>query len=66
MSENISGASSIQKFAKRNDVSQSSAYKEIRAGRLIARKVGRRTIIFDEDERAWRDNQPKLKAGLED
>jgi hypothetical protein len=65
MGENISGASSIQKFAKRNNVSQSSAYKEIRAGRLLARKVGRRTIIFDEDERAWRDNLPKLKTAKE-
>ena len=66
MSEINSGASSISTFAERNGIGQSTAYKEIKAGRLVARKIGRRTIITIVDERAWRDNRPQPKADQED
>jgi len=36
------------------------AYEEIKAGRLVARKVGRRTIILDEDLKAWLDALPRV------
>lgn len=36
------------------------AYEEIKAGRLVARKVGRRTIILDEDLKAWLDALPRF------
>jgi hypothetical protein len=35
-------------------------YAEIRAGRLIARKSGRRTLIFEEAEAAWREALPRV------
>ena len=57
MNENIGAASSIPNFSQRNGIGPSTVYKEIRAGRLIARKIGRRTIITDEDERAWRNKR---------
>jgi hypothetical protein len=62
MSDIEGGASSIADFSLRNGIGPSTTYKEIRAGRLIARKVGRRTIIVDQDEQAWRDGLPRLNA----
>jgi hypothetical protein len=54
-------ASSINEFCDRNDVCRDTAYKEIRLKRLRARKVGKRTLIFPEDEQAWRDSLPILE-----
>jgi len=65
MSDN-GGASSISTFAERNQICPSSVYAEIRSGRLTAHKVGRRTLIFDNDERAWRESLPKFKTDQED
>jgi hypothetical protein len=55
-------AFSVELFASRHNISRSKVYGEIRAGRLIARKVGDRTIILAEDGRAWRENLPKVPA----
>jgi hypothetical protein len=55
-------AFSVVLFASRHNISRSKVYGEIRAGRLIARKVGDRTIILAEDGRAWRENLPKVPA----
>ena len=37
-------------------VGRTTVYKEIAAGRLIARKVGRRTIILPSDSQSWLAN----------
>jgi hypothetical protein len=63
MSKNIGGTSSLKHVAERNDLGLTRIYKEIRAGRLIARKVGRRTVITAEDERNWRNALPRLSLG---
>jgi hypothetical protein len=55
-------ASSIQEFSRNNRISRAQTYKEIASGRLIARKVGTRTIIIDEDEAAWLRSLPKMRA----
>jgi hypothetical protein len=55
-------AFSIPEFAKRNGVGQSKVYDEINAGRLRARKAGKRTLIFAEDERDWRAALPLYPA----
>jgi hypothetical protein len=52
---------SVDEFARRNRIGLTTAYAEIRAGRLIARKIGRRTVITIEDARSWRDNLPKVQ-----
>jgi len=57
----LPAASRIEEFAINNGISRSQAYKEIAAGRLIARKVAGRTIILPEDEQSWRDSLPKLQ-----
>ena len=57
-----SDADAVERFAFRNGISRSQAYKEIAAGRLIARKVGARTLITREDAAAWRRALPKMPA----
>ena len=52
---------SVDEFARRNRIGLTTAYVEIRAGRLIARKVGRRTLVLAEDARSWRESLPKLQ-----
>jgi excisionase family DNA binding protein len=46
-------AMSVDEFCERHNVGRTLAYGEISAGRLRARKVGRRTIITDDDAEDW-------------
>jgi hypothetical protein len=50
----------IGHLMRRHNVARSTLYLEIKAGRLIARKLRGRTIVTAEDERAWRDALPKI------
>lgn len=45
-------------FAKRQGLSISTVYKELRAGRLSAKKVGTRTFISEQAEADWADALP--------
>jgi hypothetical protein len=56
----------LNEFARRNRIGLSTTYAEIRAGRLTARKIGRRTIVTTEDERAWRERLPKVQRARND
>jgi hypothetical protein len=53
-------ASTIDEFSARNHICRDTTYNQIRLGKLRARKVGGRTLIFAEDERAWRDALPTI------
>lgn len=55
-------SSSIADFSKRHGWSEVTTYRLIRAGDLRAVKVGRRTVILDEDERAFLASLPALKS----
>jgi hypothetical protein len=55
-------AESVERFAFRNGISRSHAYKEIAAGRLIARKIGTRTVVTREDAAKWRRALPKMSG----
>ena len=57
-------AHSLASFASRHGISRSKVYGEIRSGRLIARKIGDRTIILAENGRVWRESLPKVPANL--
>lgn len=46
-------AFAILDFCRRYGVGRSKVYDEIRSGRLIAVKVGRRTLIKDDDAERW-------------
>jgi hypothetical protein len=52
----------VEEFAEAHDISRAQTYVEIGAGRLIARKIGTRTIILEEDAEAWRRALPKMAA----
>jgi hypothetical protein len=56
------GASRVGDWARENGISRSQAYEEIKAGRLIARKVGTATLITDEDGAKWRRSLPKMNS----
>jgi hypothetical protein len=58
-------ADPIDIWALKNGISRSQAYKEVASGRLIARKVGTRTIITKEDGAAWRRALPRMPASAE-
>lgn len=53
---------SVEEIAVRNGIGRRKAWLEIQEGRLTARKVGRRTIVTLDDERAWLDGLPKTSA----
>ena len=55
-------AHSIADVAKITGVGRSFLYEEISAGRLVAKKAGRRTLIFDADLNAWLANLPATRA----
>ncbi len=44
---------SIHKFGKDHDLGRSTIYRLISTGQLTAKKVGKRTIITDDDEADW-------------
>jgi hypothetical protein len=52
---------SLSEFARQHNIGLTTVRGEIKAGRLAARKVGRRTIITTEDATAWRDRLPKVQ-----
>jgi hypothetical protein len=52
---------SLDEFARLNDIALTTVRGEIKSGRLIARKIGRRTIITPEDATDWRDRLPKVQ-----
>jgi hypothetical protein len=53
-------AYSVDDFARRHGIGRTTAYEEIKDGRLIARKVRGRTLVTIEDARAWREALPKV------
>src|SRR5689334_5002459 len=52
---------SLSEFARLNDIALTTVRGEIKSGRLVARKVGRRTIITPEDADDWRNRLPKVQ-----
>jgi excisionase family DNA binding protein len=46
-------AMSVPEFCQRYGPGRTTTYQEIQAGRLRARKVGRRTIISQDDAEDW-------------
>jgi hypothetical protein len=57
-------AMSISGFCEIYDIGRTKAYEEINAGRLKARKAGRRTIIAADDAEDWLSRLPVLQEAL--
>lgn len=53
---------SVAEIAARNHLGIATIWREIAANKLAARKLGRRTLITAEDERAWLDAMPRSNA----
>jgi hypothetical protein len=49
---------SLDEFCYRNRIGRTTAYKEIKEGRLFPKKVGRRTLISLEEEARWFASAP--------
>jgi hypothetical protein len=52
---------SLDEFARQNAIGLTTVRGEIKAGRLAARKIGRRTVITAEDAKAWQERLPKVQ-----
>lgn len=53
-------AHSIADVSRITSIGRTPLYEEIKRGKLKARKAGRRTVILDEDLRAWLASLPNL------
>jgi excisionase family DNA binding protein len=54
-------ASTIEDFCARFGVGRTLVYAEIKAGRLRAKKVGRRTLIGHDDAEEWFASLPDMQ-----
>jgi hypothetical protein len=55
---------SLDDFCRRYRIGRTKTYEEINAGRLKARKAGRRTIIAEDDAEEWLSLLPEFHEGL--
>jgi hypothetical protein len=56
------GAFTIDSFCERYGQSRSSAYREINAGRLVAKKRGARVLIDRAEARRWFEGLPRFES----
>jgi excisionase family DNA binding protein len=56
-------AMSIDQFCQRYAVGRTTVYGEIKQGRLRGLKVGKRTIITENDAEDWLRRLPMVKTG---
>jgi hypothetical protein len=59
-------AYSIEETARITSVGRTGLYAEIKAGRLKARKAGRRTVLLADDIRQWLVSLPQINGGAND
>ncbi len=52
----------VNEAARVSGLGRSTVYEEIGAGRLVARKVGKRTLILAADLNEWLNSLPKMEA----
>jgi hypothetical protein len=57
-------ALTVDEAVKRGPAGKGKLYQEIAAGRLIARKIGRRTIILRTDYERWLNSLPLLPGAV--
>lgn len=59
-------AYSILEFCERFSIGRSKVYEEISSGRLVAHKLGRRTLITNTDAEAWLISLPRAVSSAAD
>ena len=60
--DNTVGAFSITQVMARTGLGRDAIYREIREGRLPARKFGRRTLIVAADLKNFLESLPRMRA----
>jgi predicted DNA-binding transcriptional regulator AlpA len=55
-------AMNIGEFCQRYGIGRTTAYVEIKHKRLRARKIGKRTIISEDDAEDWFDRLPAVES----
>ena len=55
-------AFSIEEFCKLYGPKRTTAFGELKAGRLRGRKIGRRTVITEDDAEEWLRSLPDARA----
>jgi len=63
MTDDDIAAFTIDEYCRRYRICRETAYREIRAGRLQARKLGRKTLILRADAETWAAGLPELRTG---
>ena len=53
---------SIAEFCERYGLGRTKAYEELKCGRLRGRKIGKRTIITEDDAEDWLRDLPAMEA----
>lgn len=56
-------AMSVTEFSVRYGIGRTTTYEELKSGRLRARKIGKRTIISEDDAEAWLRSLPLIEPG---
>jgi hypothetical protein len=56
-------AMSIAEFCARYGPGRTKAYEELKSGRLRGRKIGKRTIITEDDAEEWLRHLPVIETG---
>jgi excisionase family DNA binding protein len=56
-------AFSIRQFSEIYNVGRTKIYEELKSGRLRARKIGKHTIILEDDAEDWLNRLPVVEAG---
>jgi excisionase family DNA binding protein len=59
-------ALTINEFCDRYGICRETCYREIRAGRLRAHKLGRKTVLLSPDVTAWAAALPELRLVVSD
>jgi excisionase family DNA binding protein len=55
-------AMTIPEAVRASGVGRSTIYAELASGRLVARKLGRRTLVMSSELERWLESLPALKA----
>lgn len=55
-------AMSLAEFCHRYGPGKTKAYEEIKFGRLRARKIGKRTVITEDDAEDWLQHLPVIEV----
>lgn len=51
----------IQAFCRQYGVGRTKVYQEIKAGKLKAKKAGKRTLIQEDEAERWANELPELR-----